>query len=40
MITQMEDIRNNSDITLDRNDMRNTADINELSEIPNPALKR
>ena len=33
MKTQMEDIRNNADITPNRNDIRSTADIPELSEI-------
>ena len=33
MKTQMEDIRNNADITPNRNDIRNTADIRELYAI-------
>ena len=33
MKTRMEDRRNNADITPNRNDIRNTADISELSEI-------
>ncbi len=32
MKTQMEDIRNNADITLNRNDMHNTVDIMKLNE--------
>ena len=32
MKTQMEDIRNNADITPNRNDIRNTVDIHELGE--------
>ena len=33
MKTQMEDIRNNADITPNRNDIRNTVDIAELAAI-------
>ena len=39
MKNQMEDIRNNADITPNWNDIRNTADISELSEIVSKRLK-
>jgi hypothetical protein len=37
---QMEDIRNNADITPHRNDIRNIADIPELSEMPAVDLEK
>ncbi len=39
MKTQMEDIRNNADITPNRNDIRNNADIRELYIIGGDGLK-
>ncbi len=40
MKNQMEDMRNNADITINRNDIRSTADMSELSEMLEPALKK
>ncbi len=40
MKTQMEDIRNNANILPNRNDIRSTADINKLSEMPEPAIQK